>query len=142
MARMIDADTVHAVIGELARVISSLGIDDRGAFESARRRLDEHAVRAYTAETVQGVANIYVNRMAALAEQNCVRASLTKADEEEARRHMVEGWVRGMRRLAEDLHWWLVLEASMVEALQRRASAQEATSSDSRMQAVPDKEVA
>ena len=91
---------------------------------------------------MQGVANIYVNRMAALAEQNCVRASLTKADEEEARRHMVEGWVRGMRRLAEDLHWWLVLEASMVEALQRRASAQEATSSDSRMQAVPDKEVA
>ncbi|HHY32910.1 MAG TPA: hypothetical protein GX515_07830, partial [Firmicutes bacterium] len=52
MARMIDADTAHAVIGELARVISSLGIDDRGAFESARRRLDEHAVRAYTAETV------------------------------------------------------------------------------------------
>jgi|GEM_PF-1999409 len=141
MARMIDAETVHAVIGELAKVISSLGVDDRGTFESARRRLDERVVTACTTETIQGVANIYVNRMMALAEQNSVRASLTKADEEAVRRHMVEGWVRGMRRLAEDLRWWLVLEASMVEALQRRASAPEAVPSDSRILAVPDKEL-
>ncbi|NPV53773.1 MAG: hypothetical protein HPY71_09660 [Firmicutes bacterium] len=52
MARMIDAETVHAVIGELAKVISSLGIDDRGAFESARRRLDERVVTAYTTEII------------------------------------------------------------------------------------------
>lgn len=79
---MIDAETVHAVIGQLAKVISFLGIGDRSAFESARRRL------------------------------------------------------------AEDLCWWLVPEAGMVEVLQGRPAAPEATSSESRIQAVPDKEMA
>ncbi|MGE5585786.1 MAG: hypothetical protein ACM309_09715 [Bacillota bacterium] len=112
MARMVDADTVAEVLGEIERLVDNAGLDDRGILGKAVDRLSAATVEAYTVTDISESATAYIDSLG-----RAFRRRVEEHRHDTGLRDYLETYLKGMRALTQDLRVWLARGSTSRERL-------------------------